>query len=45
MSDNRKAAIVCWTIAGFKVAGVLLVFAIVLLLLALAGAADNAGAH
>lgn len=38
MSDDRKAAIVVWTIAIGKVA---LVLAVALLIMALAGAADN----
>lgn len=38
MSDDRKAAIVIWTITIFKVA---FVFAIALLILGLAGAMDN----
>lgn len=41
MSDDRKAEIVCWTIAVAKVVGALAIGVIVLLLLALAGGADN----
>lgn len=38
MSEDRKAALVCWTMAVGKVAAI---FAVALLLLALAGAADT----
>lgn len=41
MSDDRKAAIVCWTIAFGKVALSLAIAAVILLIMALAGAADN----